>query len=204
MCVLVALALIPTLIHSYSPNPDTDVRLADAIPTELAGYRGSSTGRSADWGKRRFESDDWIERAYREGKGGGAVRLTVVRSFDAKSLYHHPELAITYPQALYVGDEIRRFDQRRDIPVYVLKPQAGEKTAAFYALYYDGRFIENPIAFQIRTAAELLFSRRKPMTLFFVFDRAPDRAGERASAVTVLFDAIDSFLGRQPTSAVSD
>jgi hypothetical protein len=198
MCVLVALALIPTLIHSYAPNPASDVRVADAIPTELAGYRGSSTGRTADWGKRRFDSDDWIERAYRDGKGGRAVRLTVVRSYDAKSLYHHPELAITYPQAGYVGEEIRRFDERRDIPVYVLKPQAGEKTAALYALHYEGRFIENPIAFQIRTAAELLFSRRKPMTLFFVFDRAPDKAGERVSAATVLFDAIDSFLGRQP------
>jgi hypothetical protein len=199
MCALVALALVPTIIHSYSPTPDADVRVADAIPTDLAGFQGTSSGRNAGWGKRRFDSDDWVERVYSDG-GGGALRLTVVRSYDAKRLYHHPELAITYPQAGYVGEEVRRFDQRRDIPVYVLKPEAGRRTAAFYALHYEGRFVENPIAFQIRTAAELLFSRRKPMTLFFVFDRAPAPADERPSALTVLFDAIEAFLGGHATS----
>ena len=26
-------------------------------------------------------------------------RVTVVRTFDAKTIYHHPELAISYPEA---------------------------------------------------------------------------------------------------------
>ena len=36
-----------------------------------------------------------------------------------------------------------------------------------YTLLYDGQFVENPIRFQLVNALELLFSRRKPMTLVF-------------------------------------
>ncbi len=53
-----------------------------------------ATNRPADWGRRRFESQDWTERRY--VSGGDQVVLTVVRSFDLKALYHHPELAVAY------------------------------------------------------------------------------------------------------------
>ena len=197
-CLLLALALIPTIIHSYSPVPDADIRVTSAIPMVLADHAATPSERNANWGKRRFDSDDWMERVYGDRAGRDSLRLTVIRSYDAKRLYHHPELAITYPQASFVGEEIRRFDQHPDIPVHVLKPGPGEGGAAFYALHYDTRFVDNPIAFQIRTAGELLFSRRKPMTLFFVFDRsAADQASGGSSALTLLFSAIEAFRGGQ-------
>jgi hypothetical protein len=65
-----------------------------------------------------------------------------------------------------------------------------------YVLHYDDRFVENPITFQIRTAGELLFSGRKPMTLFFLHDLdVPEgaRPGTLPSA-RLLFSAIDRFF----------
>jgi hypothetical protein len=201
VCALLALALIPTIIHSYSRLPDVgDGRVTTAIPMVLADYQATPSARNRTWGKRRFDSDDWTERVYADRTGRDSLRLTVIRSFDAKALYHHPELAITYPQASFVGEEVRRFDQRPDIPVHVLKPGPGEGGAAFYALHYGTGFVDNPIAFQIRTAGELLFSRRKPMTLFFVFDRNADQANAGSSALTLLFSGIDTFLASRPGS----
>ena len=101
-----------------------------------------------------------------------------MRSYDAKSLYHHPELAVT--EHTFIRTELRRFAQRPDIPVHVLYTESGG--VAFYALHYDRAFVQDPIRFQLRTAGELLFSGRKAMTLFFMTDDAPD-ADYRVAAV---------------------
>lgn len=195
-CVLLALALVPTIIHSYSNDAGDDGRRTDAIPTELAGYTSRPSDRNATWGQRRFDSHDWVEREYRDVARGHEVTLTVVRSYDAKSVYHHPELAVAYGVS-FVGQQVSRLPQRPDVPVHVLKPSPGVPASAAYVLHYDARFVENPIAFQIRTAGELLFTRRKPMTLFFVVDE--DAAGDQwedAPAATVLLAAVDAFLKR--------
>jgi hypothetical protein len=65
-----------------------------------------------------------------------------------------------------------------------------------YVLHYEDRFIDNPVAFQIQSAGELLFSRRQPMTLFFVLDDAPPFNVEvmESSALKVLFAAIDALV----------
>jgi hypothetical protein len=195
LCGLLALALVPTIIHSYSSDSESDGRSTSSIPLTLAGYAAVPSARNATWGKRRFDSNDWTERIYATGSGQ-QVRLTVIRSYDAKALYHHPELAVTYHEASFAGEAIWRFPQRPDIPVHVLKPAPGVAAGAMYILTYDKRFVDNPIPFQIRTAGELLFSRKKPMTLFFVFEQdAPDEHLLQASrAATLLFAAVDHFL----------
>jgi hypothetical protein len=195
LCVLLGLALVPTIIHSYADDVARD-GLTASVADSLAGYSGAPTDRNAEWGARRFDSDNWTERLYT--RAGDDVRLTVVRSFDAKALYHHPELAIAYGVP-FVGLDVRRFDARPDIPVFVLEPGAGVNAAGLYVLLYDGRFIDAPIRFQLRTAGELLFSSRKPMTLFFVLDSSaspPDI--ERSGAVQLLFAAIDDFQRQTP------
>jgi hypothetical protein len=65
-----------------------------------------------------------------------------------------------------------------------------------YVLQYEDRFVEDPVWFQIRTAGELLFRRRQPMTLFFVLDSngSPALDGEPAGSLRVLFGAIDAFF----------
>lgn len=193
VCALVGLALVPTFIHSYSTSTLSDGRTTHAIPTSLAGYEGSPSGRNATWGTRRFESDDWTERMYRSA--ADEVKLSVIRSYDAKSLYHHPELAVSYGPS-YAKTEVRRFPQRRDVPVHVLHTDNNAGTVAMYALHYDNGFVEDPIRFQLRIAGELLFSRRKAMTLFFLTDESvpPGTDIDSLPSIGLLFAAIDGFV----------
>ena len=191
LCALMAVALVPTLIHSYAGATVNDGRTTAMIPTMLAGSGSAPTGeRDATWGQRRFESNDWFQRTYMVDSN--RVMLSVVRSYDLKSLYHHPELAVAYGTS-YVGQEVRRFDQRPELPVHVLTPNAGVSSHGLYVLHYDDRFVEDPIWFQLRTAGELLFGPRKPMTLLFVQDfRSAEE--EPKAALTILFSAIDAFV----------
>jgi hypothetical protein len=194
VCALAGVALIPTFIHSYAGFTITDGRSTSAIPATLAGYTSRPSDRNATWGQRRFESIDWVERVYESG--ADRVRLTVVRSFDLKSLYHHPELAVAYGTG-FRSAELARFSSRPEVPVFVLAGSGRTRPVGMYVLHYDDEFVEAPILFQIRTAGELLVSGRRAMTLFFVTDvtgRSSPPSGA-SPAAAVLFGAIDSFLG---------
>lgn len=192
--VCIGLALIPTLLHSYADLKADDGYTATAINTQLAGLSSRSSGRRAGWAKKTFDSDDWLERYYSK-RNGGDVLVFVARSYDLKRLYHHPELAVAY------GTDLReegtsRLAGMKDVPVHVLRGQAREGAElAVYALLQADEFVDNPYLFQLRTAWELLSSARRPMTLFFVLDRAADPGTSlaEAPATHVLFDAIRSF-----------
>jgi hypothetical protein len=194
--LLLAAALVPTIIHSYSGATHDDRRTTAAIPAVLVGHDSVPSERDETWGKRRFDSDDWTERVYGD-ISGQKRRLTVVRSYDPKSVYHHPELAVAY-RTSFVGDDVIRLDQRLDVPVHVLKPAPGVDASAMYVLHYDTRFVDNPILFQIRAAGELLFSKRRPMTLFFVFNENPRADGQAqvSAEASLLFAAIDAFVNQ--------
>jgi hypothetical protein len=193
ICAMVGVALVPTLIHSYGSNNDAMTsRVTEVIPTTLASYSGTPTDRHQTWGRRRFETDDWFERNYTDA-AGQTVRLTVVRTFDAKTVYHHPELAVAYGTG-FVGEAIVRGGGRPDVPVHVLEPGEGVLSRASYVLYYDGRFVENPVMFQIRAAVEMLFSRRQPMTLVFAYADTPRPKSDGESAVhDVLLAAVKAL-----------
>lgn len=199
VCVLVGLALIPTIIHSYAGVVVEDGRRASALPETLAGFRSRPTDRSTTWGQRRFESTDWVERSY--ATPTGEVTLTVVRSFDLKALYHHPELAVAYGTD-FESASVELLPESAEIPVHVLRRRRDSAPAALYVLHYDDRFVSNPIMFQIRTAGELLFKGRRAMTLFFVRDVNPPARSELSStpAVRLLHAAIQQFVDARPAS----
>jgi hypothetical protein len=189
--VLLALTLVPTVIHSYVGLTANDGLKAVRIPSNLDGQPGSPTDRRPEWVMKNFDSSDWIERRY---PGNGGRTLFVVRSFDLKRLYHHPELAIAYGDS-YAPTTIAYLPQRPEVPVHMLRSQSGRPLTSVYTLLYDGAYVKDPVAFQLRTSLELLFSRRKAMTLFFVRDaglQAEDHTGESAAA-TLLFDAMRTF-----------
>lgn len=197
LCLAIAMALVPTIIHSYAGVRVDDGRTVSAIPVSLAAFTSTPSGRNATWGKRRFDSDDWIERRYISGRD--EVLLSVIRSFDLKMLYHHPELAVAYGTS-FLRYETTRLGGHASFPVHVLRSATGGGgPVAMYVLHYDGRFVEHPIAFQLRTAGELLVSGRKPMTLFFVQDAAvPDGDDlDDAGLTNVLFAAIDAFVSQR-------
>jgi hypothetical protein len=195
LCVLLALPVVPTWVHSYSGAVADDGRTTEAVPALLDGFTGTATGRNANWGRRRFESTDWVERSY--VKGNASVRLTVVRSYDLKTLYHHPELAVA--DNLSLGRATVETLPGTDVPMHVLRPVEGGEadSVAVYALLYDGRFVADPIAFQIRTAGELLFTPRKPMTLFFATQRGASQTPlENMAAARIVAAAVDGFTSQ--------
>ena len=60
--VVLLLALVPTIIHSYAGLVVQDGRGTASIPLRLSSYTSAPTKRSAEWGKSQFDSDDWFER----------------------------------------------------------------------------------------------------------------------------------------------
>jgi uncharacterized protein DUF3485 len=192
VCLALLVVLVPTIIHSYAGIVVKDGRSTASIPGTLSSYTSLPTKRGADWGKDHFESDDWFERQYTSADD--SVVLTVVRSYDLKALYHHPELAVAYRFANFDRHTTETPADRPEIPVHVLTSDES-RAVGLYVLQYDGRFIADPIRFQLRTAVELLFSGRKPMTLFFVRDDAAASGVSplKLPAATLLFEAVDRF-----------
>ena len=193
VCVALLVALVPTIIHSYARVVVDDGHTTASIPTMLSTYAAAPTRRAENWGRRHFDSHDWFEREYTTD--GDKVVLTVVRSYDLKALYHHPELAVSYHAAKFDRATTEIPADRPDMPVHVLTNE-NTRAVALYALHYDGRFIADPIRFQLRTAGELLFSGRKPMTLFFVLDQTTPEsvAPLKLPAARLLFEAVDRFV----------
>ena len=166
-CAVILLALVPTIIHSYAGLVVQDGRSTATSPTTVAGFTSLPSTRDKGWGRRRFESDDWIERRYLSGSD--EVQLTVLRSYDLKRLYHHPELDVAYG-AGYLTEDIVELAGAPGVPVHLLRASSETDNTALYALHYGDEFISDPLWFQVRVAGELLFGGRKPMTLIFARD----------------------------------
>ena len=145
----------------------------------------------------RFDTADWVERVYRVGAHD--VTLFVGHTFDAKRVYHHPELALlrgiqTSPAGVArVGTA--------NIPVHVVKTaRAGDTGVSVYALLADGTFIEDPVAYQLRTSARLMVSGRRPMTLIMASDLAGDRNKLDEAPATKLLVAVLKSLQSSPAN----
>ncbi len=187
---LLALACVPTIIHSYVGTTIADGRSAAALPLRLNGLEGQPSGRSAKYVQGAYAATDFVERQY-----GRDLTLFVARSSDAKHLYHHPEHGVArgdgYERAVVV-----RSAKRPEIPMFVLR--GSQQRLSVYALLYEGEFVENPIRFQLHNALTSLIRPRSLMTLFFV--RGREEAGlpsaGASGAEALLLAAIDSFLAQ--------
>jgi hypothetical protein len=123
------------------------------------------------------------------------MTLFVARSYDAKGLYHHPELGVAHGDA-YGRATVIRTPDRPEIPVFRLQAEDGKESV--YALLYGEGFLENPMRFQLRNSVELLVRPRSPMTLFFV--RQTSTSAGRVSPESLLLAAIDSFRAQPARS----
>jgi hypothetical protein len=197
---LALVALVPTVIHSYLGRLQDDGRRVERLPQHLAGMASIPTGRDAGWGKRRFDSDDWIERHYL-APDGRRLKLFAGRSYDAKKLYHHPEIDIARGTS-FQSASVERVESLPGVPLHVLRAsEGGRRDLVVYVLHYGDRFVENPFTFQLRLAGESLVGGRKPMTLFFVQTAAGEADLEGAATVALLGEAIRSFLSPQPAAS---
>jgi len=193
--LLLALALVPTVIHSYIGARVDDGFTVHAIDAQIDGWRSEPTSRKASWVEPTFDTTDWEERRY-HGLDGENVLLFITRSYDLKRLYHHPEIGLLRGVDL-ISTGSRRLSGNTDLILHIFKSRVGNDIAA-YALLYDGYFIENPITMQLKASFEMLFSRRKPMTLFLAYEKdVPVNAHfESTGAATILSAAINSFLSQ--------
>lgn len=194
VALLFLLAGVPTFIHSYRGSLEQDGYRTTSIPAHLA--QGTSTGvnRPHGWIEETYGTFDWLERDYRFPEGGSA-RLFVARSYDAKKLYHHPELGVLHGKGLeWTARE--RFNTRPDMPVTVLRGEHGSPGVAFYSLLADSEFMDNPYTFQLRMSFKMLAGGRKPVTLFLAFDPAfpPGARVESSRALGLLNAAVEAFL----------
>ncbi|GEM_PF-534247 len=199
--ILLALALIPTTIHSYIGATVNDGKSAQNIPLTLNNFTSTPAKRNAQWGEDIFGSTDWFERNYQYNQHTN-VRLFVARAYDHKRLYHHPELALSYAQNLG-KKEILQLPGHPEIPAHVLSKEDHSMLVA-YVLLYDGQFIQDPITYQISTSLNLLVNARKPMTLFYVSQSGPSANTEfdQSAVADLLSQAINSF--QTQTKAISE
>lgn len=196
--IALALALVPTLLHSYIGAKHNDGKSTHNIATTLGDFSSSPSRRNKQWGKNIYGSDDWFERIYR-GRDEGPIRLFVARSYDQKRLYHHPELALSYAQN-FTKNSISTLPKYPEIPVYLLSNDDHSMIVA-YILMYDGSFIESPIKHQFSESLRLLVSARKPMTLFYASQSglAPGTIFSQSASASILSLAIQSFQSQNGT-----
>ncbi len=191
LAALLALAGIPTVVHSYMGTATDDGRTVTAVPFRLDGLEAHPGRHTIDWVRETYGTTDFIEREY-----GPGLTLFVARSYDSKRLYHHPENGVAHGDGYDRAAMIRRPD-RLDVPIFVL--DSGDRRSV-YALLYDRQFIADPIRFQLRNALSLLVAPRALMTLFFVRSKS---ATSGSSAIPppedLLLAAIDSFVGQPGT-----
>lgn len=191
---LLGIALVPTIIHGYLGQLEHDQRRAAAVDPVLAGMRSTPVPHAPGWGNQYLGSHDWIARTY-AAPDGDPLHLVVARTWDAKSVYHHPELAAAYGVA-YRSHDVVRWQALGDAPVHVLSTDGpNRQRLAVYCLLYGDEIVGNPYWFQIRVASELLFRGRRPMTLVFVRDDAPGDVPVTASRAAHLLEAaVRDFL----------
>jgi hypothetical protein len=200
--VVLALALIPTIVSSYvRPMVVEHPRLSEALPTVLDGRQSTPTSRRASIIKKEFDTDDWVERQYVR-PGDAPVKVLAVRSYDMKRLYHHPELAVT--EADYAAAQVAEVPTARGpLDVHVLVGTNGDGMAA-YALLYRTRTVSNPLLFQLTVAPELLLTGRRPLTLVFAEDSAyrasPGSDLAQSSAVQAVTRAVQALIAGKESS----
>jgi hypothetical protein len=190
LAALLALALIPTVLHTYVGVRIADGKKSRDVPADLLGNPWAETARNPAWVHDNFASDDFIERRFLD------VTLFVGRSYDPKSLYHHPELGLAYGQAFEPVTISTVATAAGPIPLHVL---TGEHQLAVYALLYDGVFIADPVRFQLANALKMLIAPRRQMTLFFAHG-APASAPLDSLAARAVVAAAEGFAGRTEAS----
>ena len=197
--IVISLALIPTLLHSYVGAMYDDGKSVVTIPITLADFNSSPSQRNTSWGKDIYGSDDWFERIHVNDQTQ-EVRLFVARSYDQKRLYHHPELALSYGRnftknyfSVLAGDP--------EIPVHVLSNDDNSEMVA-YVLESNNTFIKNPIKHQLSDAVQLLVSAKKPMTLFYASQSGPPQNTDftQTNLATILTLAIQGFQANNKTN----
>jgi len=177
LAVCFLLALIPVVLHSYLKveNDDCKAPLAFMLESPQA---SSSSGKRVAWMREFFQSSQWQEGSF--FKDGVRFDFSIIRSYDAKRLYHRPETSLV-EHAIVQNREIE-WVQADSGALPIHRAYYGNTDPAIvvaYLLVYHSSPVASPYWPHLRTAPVELFSGRRPMTLFFIQARgSPGRFGE--------------------------
>jgi hypothetical protein len=174
-CLL--LALIPVVMHSYIQVEIDDCKSPWAFLPESAQAFDSGGNRDA-WMRQFFHSSQWQEGSF--FKDGLRFDFSIIRSYDAKLLYHRPETSLV-EHAVVERRGIEWVQTASGVlPVHrAFYGNTDPAILASYFLVYHSSPVASPYLAQLQAAPVELFSGRRPMTLFFVQAQgAPGSLGE--------------------------
>ena len=170
--LVLLVAFVPTVIHVYpEPEPLPSGAIDRVLPENLGGFRYVTKGeRSAAWVKEAFAADDFVSRSYSSPSGiVDGLRIFVARSYDAKKLFHFPEIALSRGRSSTLVRLIEIETDAGILPARLIEFQAGgDVHRAAYALLYGDRPMLHPIPFLFDLVPELFVGRREPTTLIYV------------------------------------
>jgi hypothetical protein len=161
------LALIPVVVHSYLQVEIDDCKAPGAFLRESEPASHSGGARDA-WLRERFQSSQWSEGSF--VRDGQRFQFSIIRSYDAKRLYHRPENSLVEHSVVVKDREVEwvRADSGA-LPIH--RAYYGDMDPAIlvaYLLVYRSSPIASPYWPQLRAAPVELLSGRRPITLFFI------------------------------------
>jgi len=166
LSVCFLLALIPVAIHSYFRAEIDDCKVPRAFMPESAQASGSRGSRDA-WMREFFQSSQWEEGSF--VRDGMRFDFSIIRSYDAKRLYHRPETSLVERAIVERrGIEWVRADSGA-LPIHrAYYSETDPAIVAAYLLVYRSSPVASPYWAHLRAAPVELLSGRRPMTLFFI------------------------------------
>jgi hypothetical protein len=163
-CLL--LALIPVVVHSYIQVESDDCKAPWVFMPKSA--QASDSGGSRDaWMREFFESSQWREGSF--FKDGLRFDFSIIRSYDAKRLYHRPETSLVEHANVerrgieWVGAGSGALPIHR---AYYFDTDPAIVVA--YLLVYRSSPVASPFWVHLRGAPVELLSGGRPMTLFLI------------------------------------
>jgi hypothetical protein len=187
LLVVFVLALLPTVRHGYMGQVDAAPKVeASQLPAELNGRIGATETRAGSYVGGIYAADSWAERRY-DLAGGGQINLIVIRGFDMKKLYHHPELGVLRGRSFDPVQTVQLASGGE--PVHVLR-NVGTGESAVYTFVYQTRWIGNPYLLQLSSAVTSLWHGRQPLTLVFAYGDVLDGRAPAAATDRLLREAV--------------
>jgi hypothetical protein len=169
---LLLVPLFPVAIHSYGRYDTDDCANVQALLGPVA-IEGAEDTRGA-WMKRVFSAVQWKEASLPPAGSSAQFKTSVIRSYDPKKLYHHPESGLIQKASLNSrGTESIEINSE-SIPIQrVYYAAADRATIVAYMLVYGSRPVANPYVAQFTALARQLRRGRMPMTMFFISGTGP-------------------------------
>jgi hypothetical protein len=184
--------LLPVLVYSYgrvqlSSNQDP--------PPPCQSFPRPTEGLRARQMLEMFQGEQWCE-----GNIEGGLSFSVIRSYDPKKLYHHPEVALMRNAAPNRRTVEWVSDGSGMLPIHRAFYDTGDEgILVAYLLVYHARPVDNPYLAQLESFPIELLKGRSPMTLFFISAQGQhDRLADLESrSKKWLVDAWRGYRGQQ-------